>query len=176
LVLLAVVAATPVALNGGVLLMVAGGLASALLVLIAGVVGERAGTHHMGALTGLAERTPRLAILAGLGALAALGLPGLGTFGGEFLVFLGAYPQERVGTVLVLAATVILAAVLIWSVERIFFGPIGEAHQRLRDMGPLDLTYGVTLVSLLVLLGIFPSLLTDNITFGVLNLLSRGTG
>lgn len=176
MILLAVGSATPVALNGGVLLMVAGGLASALLLLTAGVVGERAGTHHMGALTGLAERTPRLAVMAGLGALAALGLPGLGTFGGELLVLMGAYPQERVATVLVLVGAVILAAVLLWSVERTFFGPIGEAHQRIRDASAIDLTYGITLVGALALLGIFPSLLTDNITFGVLNLLSKASG
>ena len=177
LVLLAVVSAAPVALNGGVVLMVASGLGVALLLLTAGMIQERTGTHSVRALSGLAARLPRAAILYLVGGLGLLGLPGLAGFIGMVLVFLGAYPVDRTTTTIAILASALLAGgLVVTSSERIFFGPLPDGFARLRDLGTLELTYAVLLVAVIVLLGVFPTLLANDVNFGILSLLARGAG
>jgi len=176
LLLLAVASATQVALNGAVLLIAADGLTAALMIVLAGVVAERANTRSIAAMGGLALRMPKGAVLWILGALAALGLPGLAGFIGQFLVILGAYPGHRLATSLVVVGSLLIAAVMVWTFQRIFFGPLGESYARVRDVGTLELGTGVGLFCLIVLLGVLPAVLMDSITFSVLTLLSRGGG
>lgn len=176
LVLLAVVSAAPVALNGGILLMVATGLGIALLLLTTGMISERTGTHSIRALSGLAARLPRAAVLYLLGGLGLIGLPGLAGFVGMLLVFLGAYPVERTGTTIAILGSLLVSGLVVRTAERIFFGPIAEGFSRVRDVGTLELTYAVTLLVLIVLLGVLPGLLINNVNFGILSLLARGTG
>jgi NADH-quinone oxidoreductase subunit M len=175
-VLLAVVSASPVALNGGILLLVADGLTAAMLILLVNAVGERANTRSIRALGGLAARMPRGAVLWMLAALAALGLPGLAGFVGQFMIVLGAYPSHRLATSLVIVGGMLVAAVMLWTVQRIFFGPISETYTRVRDLSTLELGTGVGLLCLLVLLGVLPAILMDSINFSILTLLSRGGG
>jgi NADH-quinone oxidoreductase subunit M len=175
LVLLAVVSAAPVALNGGVVLMFASGLGVALLLLTAGVVQDRTGTSSIRALGGLAARLPRAAILYLTGGFGLLGLPGLAGFTGTLLVFLGAYSVDRTSTTIAILASLLLAGGLVVSTsERIFFGPLPEAFARLRDLGTLELTYAVLLAAVMVLLGLLPTLLVNDVNFGILSLLARG--
>jgi NADH-quinone oxidoreductase subunit M len=176
LVLLAVVSAAPVALNGGILLLVADGLTAPMLILMAAAVAERANTRSIRVLGGLAARMPRGAVLWMLAALAALGLPGLAGFVGQFMIVLGTYPSHRLATSLVIVGGMLVAAVMLWTVQRIFFGPIGETYARVRDLSTLELGTGVGLLCLLVLLGVLPAILMDSINFSVLTLLSRGGG
>jgi NADH-quinone oxidoreductase subunit M len=108
-----------------------------------------------------------------MAALASIGAPGLAGFVAQLLIFLGSYPTRREGTVVAIAATVLMAGVMLWTLERIFFGPLPEGHTRIRDLGSLEMAYAVGLVSLVVLLGVLPAALVDNINLGVLSLLSR---
>src|SRR5207247_10116215 len=87
-----------------------------------------------------------------LAALAAAGFPGLAGFVGQLLVVLGAYPGHRLATPLALLGVLMVAGVLIWSIQRIFFVPAAEHLSRVRDLGTLELANGVGLLSLIVLL------------------------
>jgi NADH-quinone oxidoreductase subunit M len=176
LVLLAAASAAPVAINGAVLMMVADGLTAAVLVLLAAAIIERANTASIDAMGGMAGRMTRGAILWGLAALAAVGFPGLAGFVGQLLIVLGAYPSHRVATPLALLGVLVVAGVMIWAVQRIFFGALSEGHGRIRDLGTLELVNGVGLLSLIVLLGVLPAILMDSINFSVLTLLTRGGG
>jgi len=111
-----------------------------------------------------------------LAALAAAGFPGLVGFVGQLLVVLGAYPGHRLATPLALLGVLMVAGVLIWSIQRIFFGPAAEHLSRVRDLGTLELANGVGLLSLIVLLGVLPAILMDSVNFSVLTMLSRGGG
>jgi NADH-quinone oxidoreductase subunit M len=176
LILLAAASAAPVALNGAVLLLVADGLAAALLVLMAAAIVERSGTHSIRAMGGMAGRMGKGAVLWIVAALAALGFPGLGSFVGQFLIVVGAYPSHRIATPLALLGTLVVAGAMLLTVHRIFFGTLPERHGRVRDLGTLELASGVGLVSLIVLLGLLPAVLMDSINFSVISLLSRGGG
>lgn len=174
---LAAVSAEPVAINGGVVLIVADGLSAAALIYLAAALIERTNTRSIRAMGGLAARMPRGAILWMLAALASIGLPGLAGFVGQFLIFLGAYSADRKATTVALLGALLTAGVMVWTMQRLFFGPLPEALGRVRDLGSLELTYTVTLLSLIFLIGLVPGfLLLDYVNFGVLTLLTRGSG
>jgi NADH-quinone oxidoreductase subunit M len=176
LVLLAAASASPVAINGAVLLMVADGLTAALLVLMAAAIVERAGTSSIRALGGIAAHMGRGSLFWIIAALAAVGFPGLASFVGQFMIVVGAYPSQRIATWIAVLGILVLAGAMILSVQRIFFGPTPERLGRLRDLGTLELFNAATLTTLIVLLGVLPAILMDSINFSVLSLLSRGGG
>jgi len=175
-VLLGAAAAVPLAINGAVLTMLADGLSASLLLLLAAAIIERANTSSLRAMGGLAGRMSRSTVLWVLAALAAAGFPGLAGFVGQLLVVLGAYPGHRLATPLALLGVLVVAGVLIWTSQRIFFGPAAEQYGRVRDVGTLELANGVGLLSLIVLLGVLPAILMDSVNFSVLTMLSRGSG
>ncbi len=174
--LLAVSTAKPVALDGALLLLFGHGLAVALLLGIVGLVADRTGTASLAGLGGLAARMPRGTVLAVLGGLAALGVPGFVGFTGELMLLLGSYPGHRTGTMVAVLGLLLVAAAVLTMIQRVFFGAPAESHARIRDAGTLEIGYGSGLVFLLVLFGLLPALLTDNINSGVLSLLIRGGG
>jgi NADH-quinone oxidoreductase subunit M len=176
LVLLAAAAAAPVALNGAVVLMVADGLTAALLVLLAAAIVERTGTSSIRAMGGIAGRMGKGTVLWVFAALAAIGFPGLAGFLGQLLIVVGTYPSHRLATPLALLGVLLLAGAMLLTVQRIFFGAVPERHGRIRDLGTLELTSTIGLVSLIVLLGVLPAILMDSINFSVITLLSRGAG
>ena len=176
LILLAAASSAPVALNGAVLLMVADGLTAALLVLLAAAIVERTGTSSIRAMGGMAGPMGRGAVLWIFAALAALGLPGLAGFLGQFMIVVGAYPSHRIATPVALLGMLMVAAAMIVTVQRIFFGAMPEHHGRIRDLGTLELANTVGLLSLIVLLGVLPAILVDSINFSVISLLAGGGG
>ena len=176
LVLLGAAAAVPLAINGAVLLMIADGLTAGLLTLLAAATIERFNTSSIRAMGGMAGRMSRSTMLWVLAALAAAGFPGLAGFTGQLLIVLGAYPGHRLAIPLALLGVLMVAGVLIWSIQRIFFGPAAEQLGRVRDLGTLELANGVGLLSLIVLLGVLPAILIDSVNFSVLTMLSRGGG
>lgn len=162
-VLLAIAAGTTVALNGAVLEMFAHGTVSALLFFCIGLIYERAHTRQIAELTGgLALQVPRIAVAFIVGGLASLGLPGMSQFIAEFLVFLGSYPVLQVPTILATFALVFTAGYILWTVRRIFYGPLNPKWSHLQDMNrAYEFVPLVVLVALTVLVGIFPSIITD---------------
>jgi NADH-quinone oxidoreductase subunit M len=176
LVLLAAASAAPIAINGAVLLMVADGLTAALLVLMAAAIAERAGTSSIRAMGGMAAHMGRGAVFWILAALAAIGFPGLASFVGQFMIVVGAYPNQRIATSIAVLGILVLAGAMILTVQRIFFGATPERFGRLRDLGTLELFNAAALATLIVLLGVLPAILMDSINFSVLTLLSKGAG
>jgi NADH-quinone oxidoreductase subunit M len=95
-------------IEGGVLQMVNHGITIAALFLIAGWIEARTGTRRLADFGGLAARLPWLTAVFAIATLSALGLPGLNSFAGEFLAFLGAFRANPyyagVGTLVVIPA------------------------------------------------------------------------
>jgi len=139
-VLLGVFAGTAKALQGAVFQMVAHGLSTGALFIVAGLLQARLGTRDMGRMGGLWPAMPRLGALTLFFAVAALGLPGLGNFVGEFLVLWGTL--ERSIPFAAVAAMGLVTAVLyaLALVQRTFHGeaPHGDAPAGPppRDAGP----------------------------------------
>ncbi len=77
---------------------------------------------------------PEYSGITGLAFMASLGLPGLAGFIGEFLVFVGAFVQFRIMTILSATAVIITAAYYLWTMQRMFLGQLNEKWKSLLDM------------------------------------------
>jgi NADH-quinone oxidoreductase subunit M len=99
-----------VALQGAVVVMLAHGLATSGLFILAGSVQDRMHTRDMQRMGGFWAPAPRLSLALLFFAMASLGLPGLGNFIGEFLSLLGAW-RFNIALAAVSAGGLILATV-----------------------------------------------------------------
>jgi NADH-quinone oxidoreductase subunit M len=148
------------AVQGAVMQMLAHGIATAALFMVAGGLQERLHTRDMERMGGLWDRLPRIGAIALLFAIAALGLPGFGNFVGEFLVLLGTYrvsPAVAGAAVLGPVAAVLYALAL---VQRTFHGPPRAG------IVAADYTAGETavmglLAGLIIMLGVYPQPVFD---------------
>jgi NADH-quinone oxidoreductase subunit M len=155
-VLLGVAGHSTVSVTGIMYLLIARGLVVAVLMLLASAIQERTRRVRISQLGGLAWQAPLLSTFWLLAVLTAVGIPLLAGFTGEFLVFTGSFPAHRWATAVVLGGMLLTGGVLVWTVQRIFLGGSRDAFNRVRDLGPLELTYLAILVVVIVLIGVLP--------------------
>ena len=159
-ILLGAASGNAVGLNGAVLQQVTHGLYSALLFVLVGVIATRTGTRKIRELGGLAARMPWAGGLLALGAMAAMGLPGLAVFVSEFMSIMGGYDAFPIQGILAALGIVLSAMYLLYMLARVVFGPIQKpAYEAVGDAGPMEMAAAVPLAVLLVLFGVFPALL-----------------
>jgi NADH-quinone oxidoreductase subunit M len=161
-ILLGAASGNAVGLNGAVLQQVTHGLYSALLFVLVGVIAARTGTRKIRELGGLAARMPWAGGLLALGAMAAMGLPGLAVFVSEFMSIMGGYEAFPVQGVLAALGIVLSAMYLLNMLARVVFGPIERpAYETVEDAGRMEMAAAVPLATLLVLFGVFPVILIN---------------
>jgi NADH-quinone oxidoreductase subunit M len=149
--------------QGAVLQMVNHGLIIPALFLIVAWIYDRTGTRDRSAIAGLAPRMPIMAGVFLLVTLAALGLPGLNSFVGEFMTLLGAW-QLAPWLAVIGAIGLVLAPVYML---RLFQGAMyAEAPypKPVDDIYAGQLTLLAPLVALMFALGLAPGVLTSLMT------------
>ena len=142
-------------IEGSLVQMINHGVIIAALFLVVGMIERRAGTRDRAQLRGLAASAPLFAALFLVVSLAALGLPGLNGFVGEFLIMLGAW-TAFVPLAVAAGIGVILAA---WYVLRFYQGSMQEAPPEPATFGevrPMDGGVLAPLLALMVVIGITP--------------------
>lgn len=192
-VILGFFALNAISLQGGVLQMINHGLSSAGLFAIVGMIYERYHTRQISELGGLAKRTPLLAAFMLIFTMASIGLPGLNGFVGEFLILLGTFqrawaeapgplgPQLIVIAVLAVSGVVLGAWYMLWLVQRVFFGPLKEAHvsgsdaERIRDLSWHEILALAPLVVFIVWIGVAPKQFLEPIAPAVTQITERTT-
>jgi NADH-quinone oxidoreductase subunit M len=150
--------------EGAVIQMVNHGITIAALFLIVGFIEARAGTRRISEMGGLAWKLPVLAVVLMIASLSSLGLPGLNSFGGEFLTLLGAFRSSITFGVLGTAVVIPAAWYMLRFVLGIMEGPRhteGVVGMAIRKNALLDINMGefMALAPLLLLifyLGIQP--------------------
>ena len=148
-------------LTGAAMQLFTHGTITGLLFLCVGVLYERTHTRYIPDLGGLAHRMPIVAVAFVIAGLASLGLPGLSGFVSEILIFLGAFKAHPWLTGFGAFGVVIAAGYILWMMERALFGP---ARDRFAHVGSSTLVEKIPMALLvvsIVVVGIFPSLLTD---------------
>jgi NADH-quinone oxidoreductase subunit M len=149
---------TPIGLTGAVVLMVSHGLSAALLFGLASVIREKTGTTLLKDMGGLASKTPLLAFLFILGALASMGTPGLGNFAGEILIFFGAWKVHAWTTFFAVWGIVISAIYYLRAVRNIFFGESASYPSEVKDLQGLAEAWPYILLAfVLVAIGLYPA-------------------
>jgi NADH-quinone oxidoreductase subunit M len=149
--------------QGAILQIVNHGVIIAALFLLVAWISDRAGTRDRSAMAGLARRMPVMAGVFAVVTFAALGLPGLNSFVGEFMTLLGAW--QRAPALAILGAIgLVLAPVYML---RLFQGtmqgqPAGIAMRS--DIRAGQLTLLAPLIVLMFVLGLDPNVLTNLMT------------
>ncbi len=162
---LGIASANILGVTGAAALIFAHGLSIAVLFGIAGELRKRTGTLLLENLGGLGKVMPFAGLAFGLGAFAAIGLPGFANFAAELMIFFGAFQNgwemERfhifqIATVLGLWGVVISTVYMLRAYRKTFMGTLGERWKGLVDLRP-GLRVPVTLlVAALLCYGFFP--------------------
>jgi NADH-quinone oxidoreductase subunit M len=154
-VLLGIFAWNELALQGAVVTMIAHGISTGALFVIAGLLQERMHTRDMERMGGLWDTIPRLSGAALFFSLGSLGLPGLGDFVGEFLILLGTYRVSLVLTILATVGVLVSTFYALRLVQRTFYGP--NLHEwRLADLDRREALIIAPMIVVLLWLGLYP--------------------
>ena len=153
-VVLGLMAFNEIAVQGALIQMINHGISTGALFLIVGMLYERRHTRLMADYGGIAKRVPVLTTFMIISVLASAGLPGLNGFIGEFMILIGSFSSDVVGSPWLIAVAttgVILAAVyLLHMVYKVFFGPI--THQENDELADLNVRETIVLIPLIVLM------------------------
>jgi NADH-quinone oxidoreductase subunit M len=172
-VLLGIASFTAMGLSGAVLQMFSHGIMTGLFFSLIGLVYGRTHTRMIDELGGLAHQMPVVAVGFFFAALSSLGLPGLASFVAELLVFFGSFKAFRLLAILSILAIVVTAAYILRAAQRVFMGPSQEKFNGLRDAHTVDLVPIFLLITVLLGVGIFPSVLVNLINTSVTPMLAR---
>ncbi|HUI03659.1 MAG TPA: NADH-quinone oxidoreductase subunit M [Acidimicrobiales bacterium] len=163
-VVLGTFALTTQGVTGGVLQMVNHGLVIAVLFIVIGWIYERRRTWQTTELRGLQRPAPLLAAVFTVAMMAAVGLPGLNGFVGEFLVLLGTFLSHRWWAVVATAGVVLAAVYLLWAYQQAFHHEPDPETAKVRDLSWRELAVVAPLIGLIVFLGVYPKPVLDRIT------------
>jgi NADH-quinone oxidoreductase subunit M len=126
-VVLGIFSFTQAGLNGALFVMLAHGISTGGLFMLAGILHERRHTYEIREFGGLAASMPIYAASFLFIVLASVGLPLLNGFVGEFLVLSGAFQARAVYGILAATGVIWSACYLLWMYQRVFLGKITVA-------------------------------------------------
>ncbi|MDO0926268.1 NADH-quinone oxidoreductase subunit M [Streptomyces sp. TG1A-8] len=187
-VLLGIATMTPTGVNGALFANIAHGLITGLLFFLVGALKDRTGTTDLDTLAegsgaALYGRAPRLGGLLAFGAVASLGLPGLGGFWGEVLALFGSFepaaglsrPAFLTFTAIGAFGTLLTAAYMLIVVRRVCMGAAEPRTPALADVRGYEFAAWAPLVTLTVVAGLWPKVLLGLTDPAVQQLLAGGT-
>jgi NADH-quinone oxidoreductase subunit M len=138
-VVLGIFSFTQAGLNGAMFVMLAHGISTGGLFMLAGVLHERRHTYEISEFGGLASPMPVYAASYLVIVLASAGLPLLNGFIGEFLVLSGAFQAKAVYGILGATGIIWSAAYLLWMYQRVFYGKVtNPVNNSLRDLSGFE--------------------------------------
>jgi NADH-quinone oxidoreductase subunit M len=138
-VVLGIFSFTQAGLNGAMFVMLAHGISTGGLFMLAGVLHERRHTYEISEFGGLATPMPVYAASFLVMVLASLGLPLLNGFIGEFLVLSGAFQDKPIYGILAATGVIWSAVYLLWMYQRVFYGKVTHAaNNSLGDMSGFE--------------------------------------
>jgi NADH-quinone oxidoreductase subunit M len=171
--------------------MVSHGVMTALFFSVVGMIYDRAHTRNMDDLDGMSKPLAWLVVPFIIGGLVGMGMPGLSGFLAEFPIFLGVWkggslnlsgtifglnPANYYPIIAIVSALgiIITAAYIIRAVGKVFFGEYQA--EKWHDMRPLLTLDKITLVMfsvILIVIGVFPSVIAPIIESGMAPVVQR---
>ena len=170
LIVLAIYGFTFTGWTGAVFQILNHGVVDAALFLLLGALEVRYGTTQISSLGGVAAKLPRLATFFVIATLAMIGLPMMGSFVGEFLIFSSTFSGVSRSWTIAAALGVILGATyMLWLVQRVFYGGTSTltGEHTAHDLGLGEFVTLAPLVVLMLAMGLAPGLWLGTIQSGV---------
>jgi len=138
-VVLGIFSFTQAGLNGAMFVMLAHGISTGGLFMLAGVLHERRHTYEISEFGGLASPMPVYATLFLAIVFASAGLPLLNGFVGEFLVLSGAFQARPIYGILGATGVIWSGVYLLWMYQRVFYGKVThEVNNKLHDLSGFE--------------------------------------
>ena len=160
--------------DGAIFQMISHGFISGALFLSVGVIYDRMHTREISAYGGLVNRMPAYALIFMFFTMANVGLPGTSGFVGEFLTLMGMFQYNTWIAAIATSGVIFSAAYALWLYRRVVFGQlIKEALKTIEDMTAREKWIMAPLITMTLLLGVYPALVLDVIGPSVENLLTN---
>ncbi|MGD2077915.1 MAG: NADH-quinone oxidoreductase subunit M [Chloroflexota bacterium] len=169
--------------------MVSHGIMTALFFSIVGVIYDRAHTRNMDELSGMMKVLPWAMVAFVIGGLVSMGMPGLSGFVAEFPIFVGVWQGGTINlpdailnpanyypiiAILGIFGVVITAAYILRAVGKVFFGDYDEHKWHdMRPMLSIDKVAIVSFVAILIVIGLFPSVISNIVESGMIPVVER---
>lgn len=162
-------------IEGSVLQMFNHGIIASALFLIVGFIESRMGTRNLGELRGLSKSMPVLYGVFMLVMLAALGLPGLNGFVGEFLILMGVWTSHLLAglaSILVLMGGLSIVFASVYMLY-MFQGSMQEKPtvENNSDISSSEFKLLLPACILILLIGLYPKPIIDRVSPSVESLL-----
>ena len=154
-IVLGVFAFNELAYQGVVMQIIAHGISTGALFVIAGQLYERMHTRDLNRMGGLWEQIPKMGGIGLIFVMASLGLPGLGNFVAEFLTLSGVFKSSILFACL---ASVGLVAGTIYALrimQKVFYGR-QSSGLKMKDLSVRESIVLGAMVIVIIYLGIFP--------------------
>jgi NADH-quinone oxidoreductase subunit M len=165
-------------IEGSVLQMVNHGLIASALFIIVGIVESRMGTRDLKDFRGLGNSMPILYGMFMLMALAALGLPGLSGFVGEFLILMGVWTSKALTDMAVIFVLMAGLAIVFAAIYMLYMfqGAMQEKNDKLpgnlKDINRVEFGLLLPACILVIFIGLYPKLFVDRVSPAVTSLLT----
>ncbi len=155
-ILLGIYSFNEMAMQGVVMQMIAHGISTGALFIIAGSLSDRIYTRELDQMGGFWSLAPRMGAMGLIFILASLGLPGLGNFVAEILILIGAFSASQVLAIIAATGLVLSTAYSLRIMQKVFYG---EKHSKneISDLGFREMVVMGSLTLIIVWLGLFPS-------------------
>jgi len=179
--LLGLAAMTRIGMTGSLYQMFTHGTVTAMLFLIVGVIYDRTHTRGLNDFGGLAHKMPIYTTIAVIAIFASLGLPGLAGFISEAAVLIGSFNADqlfqdryltdmmmfkgpnlfKICTILAAVGVILTASYLLWTLQRVFLGPLNEKWKDLPEISWREIATLAPLAFLVIALGVYPMPILD---------------
>ena len=160
--------------EGAILQMVNHGITTGALFMCIGIIYERTHSREIVDNSGLAKPMPRFATFLVIFGLSSVGLPGMNSFVGEFLVLIGTFLWSKLAATLAALGVILAAAYILWMLQRVVYGvPSSHMAPKLYDMNWREMGMLLPLVGFVFWIGLYPKPLLDVMHASVNNLVQQ---
>jgi len=159
-VMLGIFSFNELAYQGVVMQMIAHGISTGALFIMAGQLSERIHTRDINQMGGLWEKVPFMGAIGLIFAMASLSLPGLGNFIAELLILIGAFKANILMAVLACVGLIAATLYSLRILQKVFFGK-KNTDWKMNDLSMREKVVSVSLVIIIVMLGLFPQPVLD---------------
>ncbi|MFN7039349.1 MAG: NADH-quinone oxidoreductase subunit M [Alphaproteobacteria bacterium] len=161
------------AITGAIVQMVSHGIVSGGLFFSIGVIYDRMHTREISSYGGIVEVMPIYAFIMMVFTMAAIGLPGTSGFIGEFLVIGGTFKSNQIVSAFIALGMVLGATYMLLLYKKAIFGEPNDKVILLKDLNFREVMIYIPLILLIMIIGIYPKIITDYLEISVANLINQ---
>lgn len=160
-------------MTGAGIQMFSHGVMTALFFAVVGMVYDRAHTREIPRLGGMMKLLPLAGVAFIVGGLVSMGMPGLSGFVAEFPIFMGLWQAQPILAIIAAISIVITASYIMRVVGKVFFGKLPEEFEgHITPINNYDRVALVMLTGILILVGVYPSIMAPLVESGARSVLA----